>query len=408
MTATLDELLGGRLRLAEALRAAEEQAADATRAAFLHAVLQDALRVVAAVAADDALWRRLRDAAGELRPGDVAPLAALVDHRLAPLLTAFGYEEPPPPPVHELVDTTAELLGYAVAAVGDPVRAQYAVDIARSAVQRFVDRARVQIDAPVMPDRRALRSWGRRVQRMLERLVPPVAGAGAAALVVGVLGGAEGGVLAGAAYKSVEELVKQLVELSAAYVVGWGEEVRAATPVPSLPPGGLRLAELELLTEAFGAGIARWSAERGARAAERLGKRSFGDALPAGLRGELDEIAAALDAFAAAVPGGRGRGGRGGGPGRKPAPGGPAGSAGAGELAEAIAEVGAALDALRRMVPPAAPSAPSGLPVPAMRPVPSVPVLSVAPASPEDVDRAAARLVRAVRGLRGHLDSAIG
>ncbi|MGE3284652.1 MAG: hypothetical protein AB7J32_00955 [Pseudonocardia sp.] len=397
MTATLDDLLGRRLRLAEALAAAGQPGVDDARVRFLYEALQDALDVLEAIAGNDDLWGRMRAVAGELRPGGLPALTALVDHRLAPLLTAFGYEGPPP--VHELVDTTAELLGYAVAAVGDPVRAQYDVDIARSAVARFVARARVQVDGRAAPpDRRLLCSVGRRVRRMSERLVPPVAGAGAAALVVGAFGGVEGGVLAGAAYKSVEELVKQLVELSAAYVVGWGEEVRTAIPVPTLPPAALRITELELLTEAFGAGVARWSAQR---TAPRPGPGDLppaGLTPPAGLWQELDEIEVALEGFATA----RGidgpdtdRSGR------------DAGERAPGAAVALRADVAAVRDVLRELrslgrpgaaVPPPRPASPS--PVPAPLPAPFG-----GPGSPESVDRAVARLVVLVRGLRRHLDA---
>lgn len=364
MTATLDDLLGGRMHLASAL--AGTQAADAEKARVLHDAVVTALRVVDAVAEDDELWARLRGTAGELRIEDVPRLGVLVDRQLAPLLTAFGYEQPPPPPVHELVDTTAALLAHAVVAVGDPLRAQYDVDIARTAVRRFVARAREQVLTAAPPERRPLRAWARRVRRMVERLVPPVAGAGAAGLVVAAFGGAEGGIAGGAAYKSVEELVKQLVELGAAYAVGWGEEVVAATPVPSLPPGGLRLTELELLAESFGAGVAGWLAGRGGAAAARPGSRSFGDALPPAVRAELDEVEVALEGFADAFD-----------------------PVGAGVLAPEVDGVREALHALRRHVP---------------RPD----VLSPGPAEPDALGLATAALLTRVRGLRARLDAAVG
>lgn len=190
-----------RFRVAHARQAGNRF--DVEAAKIVRQRVESLLETLSFIGQDDALWRRLTEAAEVLSTKHLDALSLFDDMELGAMLVATGYRSPPPPPVEELIADTRHALALALDAGPSPDL----VGDARRSLIMFTYRARrqVQVIDELATSSNTITVVGRRAASVARDITPIALGAAAGAITEAMLPGTGVGVGTGMGVKKVAE-----------------------------------------------------------------------------------------------------------------------------------------------------------------------------------------------------------
>lgn len=287
----MDDYWGGQAKDVLASREILEGVLEATRwaedtdiaSAWMRDELYRVLVTVERFVDDDRLWDVLERGSAQLDMNTLATINEVAAEHLEPLLRAFGYRSPPPPPVEELVSRTQVALAVVAVSMGptgDGIVPEEQLAKARHYLRDFVYQTKSHLDWNTPSRRRRnMQETAVRLRGVLyQLLIPAVAAAGAAGATAGVVGPDE----SGPAAEAVKEMAKTGITLGAGVLIGmlprwWPFE--QAQEHQQIDPVVVHLTHVWLRIETLSSLATAWQASKN-RWRQSSDRRQYGDWIP--------------------------------------------------------------------------------------------------------------------------------